>query len=76
MKGNDGGRKSTGKRYVEFTSDETIWDFEFGISIFRPKYLSIGIDTKSVWYRNQYQIGINSVSESVSDLYQIGIRFA
>ena len=24
-------------------SDETVWDFEFGIGIFRPKYRGIGI---------------------------------
>ena len=39
--------------------DETVWDFEFGIGILECKYLGIGIE-----------IGIKSVSESVSNRYR------
>ena len=47
-------------------SNESVWDFEFGISIgiFRPKYRVIGIGfgieigMKSVWIRYEISIGI------------------
>jgi len=40
-------------------SDETVWDFEFGIGNFRMKYRGIGIGFG-------IEIGTKSVSESVS----------
>ena len=48
---------------VAQTSDESVWDFEFGfgIGIFRPKYRGIGIGIK---------IGMKSVSESVSNWHR------
>ena len=48
--------------YSANISDETVWDFEFGIGIFRPKYRGIGIGIeigmKSVWIRYEIGIGI------------------
>ena len=61
---------------TDFSSDETVWDFEFGIGIgiFRPKYRGIGIGIeigiKSVWNRYEIGIGIGIKLVSVSNLIQ------
>ena len=67
-------------------SDESVWDFKFGIGIFRPKYRGIGIGfgieismksvSESVLHWCRYEILRNSLPAAVNITLQSNLKSA